>query len=394
MTRIGELGLIPPVCSVPLLLVVLLLGSSSQGFGVPLPLWGAIMLAYGACTTLYVLLLLRGRRRGRSALQLLAQGVLLPPVALAAGAPPVVAWCGLAVFVAGLALGGYEIMESQSSEGGVTASAEESPGCLETIAKVVAQLPLPVLLTDTSGVVRGVSSPMATLLEEAQPPLEGQPVENFLDIGALELSLQGKSWVQEQVPFLEEGAVLFLLSPTPQKPSEAGDRASGRGAEAVPVLDTRTGLFSEAFIAPRCEEELARDYRYRRWMTAVWLRLGLKGVVTPAEEHTVLGDFSKMVKGMIRTCDVGFVLRNGDILLILPETPLGGAQTLVRRMHEQVQALMGSLSKVGMKFQFEFKAGFYFFKGTEPLHVHSLLDSLQASLKVFSPKDGEGGGAS
>lgn len=391
--QIGELLLVPPICSVPLLVAVLLLGSSLPGSSLPLPLWGAVLLAYGACGTLYVLLMLRRRRRGRSALQLVAQGILLPPVALVAGAPPVVAWAGLAVLVAGLVLGGYDIVGSGSPE----ESAPEGafPPCLETIAKVVAQLPLPVLLTDTAGVVRGVSPPMATLLDAAEPPLEGQPVEKFLDIGALEISFEGKTWIQEQVPLLEEGAVLFLLSPASPKSAGGEERSSSRSpSEGVPLLDPQTGLFSEAFVTPRCEEEIARDYRYRRWMTAVWLRVGLKGVVTPAEEHTVLRDFAKMVKGMIRTCDVGFVLRNGDLLLLLPETPLGGAQTLVGRMYEQVQALMGQFAKVGMRFQFEFKVGFHFYKGTEPVHVHSLLDALQASLKVFSPKDGEGGAAS
>lgn len=120
----------------------------------------------------------------------------------------------------------------------------------------MAQLPLPVLLTDTSGVVGRVVS-HGDPAGEAQPPLEGQPVENFLDIGALELSLQGKSWVQEQVPFLEEGRCSFCSPPNSAKTFRAGDRASGRGAEAVPVLDTRTGAFLRGFIAPRCEEELA-----------------------------------------------------------------------------------------------------------------------------------------
>ena len=384
VAQVGDLMLIPPFCSVPILLFVLALGSPVGEAALPLPLWGGVILAYGFCSTLYVLLTLRGVRRGRGALQLMAQGILLPPSALAAGAPGVVAWAGVALLLAGLALGGLEVVSSRCAEG--SASGEESPPCLDTIAKVVGQLPLPVILSDTRGVVRGVSPAMVPLLAEVPPPLEGKFVDSFMDIGAQEVLFQGKPWLQEQVPLMEEGAVLFLLSPgRSEEPTE--DRSSGRPSEGVPLIDPRTGLFNEAFVKPRCEEEIARDYRYRRWMTGVWLRLDLRGVVSPTEERLVREDFAKLVRGMIRTCDLGFALRNGDVFLILPETPLGGAQTLVRRVYDQAMALMVGFAKTGMKFQHEFKAGFYFYKGTEALHVHTLLESLQSSLKTFSPKE-------
>lgn len=65
----------------------------------------------------------------------------------------------------------------------------------------------------------------------------------------------------------------------------------------------------------------------------------------------------------------------------------------MRRMPEQVQALMGSLSKVGMKFQFEIQGGILLLQDrTAARAAASWTPQGKASLKVFSPKDGEGGG--
>lgn len=382
MTRVGELFLIPPVLSVPLLLGVLALGEGS-GSTLPPVVWMGALGTYGTCSALYVFRLLRGQRGGGVCLQLLAQGVLLPLVALSAGSPSLVAWGGFAVFAAGLLAAVQGVLGSEMGEKPLD---QDERGPAPALVRAVAQFPLPVLLTDTAGVVRGVSPSLVELLAPTVSRIEDQPVETLLDINATEGTFRGKRWSQEQVPLLEDGGVLFVLEPSPGALAPEPERSESRES-GLALLNPQTGLFSEGFLPLRCEEELARDHRYRRWMTAILLRLSLTSVVTPAEERAVGETFGKQVKDTIRTCDVGFQLRNNDILLLLPETPLGGGQILVKRLYEQLETLMGNLAKSGMGSSYEFRVAFFFFKGTEPMHVHSLLGTLQASLKLFSEKD-------
>lgn len=96
VTRIGELGLIPPVfCAA---FTGLLWGPSSQGFGVPLPLWRPSCWPMEPAPPCMFCCCSEGDAGGGVPCNCWHRGVLLPPVALAAGAPPVVAWCGLAVW--------------------------------------------------------------------------------------------------------------------------------------------------------------------------------------------------------------------------------------------------------------------------------------------------------
>jgi hypothetical protein len=110
--------------------------------------------------------------------------------------------------------------------------------------------------------------------------------------------------------------------------------------------------------------------------------------VSEIEEKLVVEEFAKNVRENVRGCDIGFFLDDRSILLMLPETPLGGAQILAVRLGELFQNVLAVQSRMGKTIAAELLVGLHFYRGTEPLQTHSLVGMLQQSLRPFQELKG------
>jgi PAS domain-containing protein len=385
VNRFGDYVLLPPFVSFPLLLFLGVLRNAEAKVSLPAPLWGLFILAYLIGSIAYGCLRLGGRRTRLQELQLFCQGLLVAFLSLAWGVPALVTWAGVASVLVALLLSLYDVVsrpegigEVSSATGGSGWPARSSPGM--TWQTLVERTPLPVLATDKSGAVQSVSPAFAELFPSlGEQDLLSQRVERLLPLDKAEVTLNDLPWEIEQVFFPEEEVLLFFLVP----PRTAPEPAPVEDRRRRPLRDERTGLYNEAYLAIRGMEELSRDARYKRWLSAVLFKVNCAPGVSEMEEKLVMEEFAKNVRENVRGCDIGFFLDDRSILLMLPETPLGGAQILAVRLGELFQNVLAAQSRMGKTIVCELLVGLYFYRGAEPLQTHSLVGMLQQSLCPF-----------
>ncbi len=390
MNRVGDYVLVPPFVSFPLLLFLGVLRNAEARVSLPAPLWGLFLLAYLIGSIAYGSLLLSGKRTRLLQLQLFCQGLLVAFLSLAWGTPALVTWAGVASVLVALLLSLYDVVSHPEGIGEASSVTGESGGHVRSFPGVtwktlVERTPLPVLVTDKSGAVQSVSPAFADLYSSSGGEnLLAQRVERLLPLDKTEVILDDLPWEIEQVFFPEEEVLLFFLVP----PRTAPEPAPVEDRRRRPLRDERTGLYNEAYLAIRGMEELSRDARYKRWLSAVMFKVNCAPGVSEIEEKLVVEEFAKNVRENVRGCDIGFFLDDRSILLMLPETPLGGAQILAVRLGELFQNVLAVQSRMGKTIAAELLVGLHFYRGTEPLQTHSLVGMLQQSLRPFQELKG------
>lgn len=390
MNRVGDYVLVPPFVSFPLLLFLGVLRNAEARVSLPAPLWGLFLLAYLIGSIAYGSLLLSGKRTRLLQLQLFCQGLLVAFLSLAWGTPALVTWAGVASVLVALLLSLYDVVSHPEGIGEASSVTGESGGHVRSFPGVtwktlVERTPLPVLVTDKSGAVQSVSPAFADLYSSSGGEnLLAQRVERLLPLDKTEVILDDLPWEIEQVFFPEEEVLLFFLVP----PRTAPEPAPVEDRRRRPLRDERTGLYNEAYLAIRGLEELSRDARYKRWLSAVMFKVNCAPGVSEIEEKLVVEEFAKNVRENVRGCDIGFFLDDRSILLMLPETPLGGAQILAVRLGELFQNVLAVQSRMGKTIAAELLVGLHFYRGTEPLQTHSLVGMLQQSLRPFQELKG------
>ena len=390
MNRVGDYVLVPPFVSFPLLLFLGVLRNAEARVSLPAPLWGLFLLAYLIGSIAYGSLLLSGKRTRLLQLQLFCQGLLVAFLSLAWGTPALVTWAGVASVLVALLLSLYDVVSHPEGIGEASSVTGESGGHVRSFPGVtwktlVERTPLPVLVTDKSGAVQSVSPAFADLYSSSGGEnLLAQRVERLLPLDKTEVILDDLPWEIEQVFFPEEEVLLFFLVP----PRTAPEPAPVEDRRRRPLRDERTGLYNEAYLAIRGMEELSRDARYKRWLSAVLFKVNCAPGVSEIEEKLVVEEFAKNVRENVRGCDIGFFLDDRSILLMLPETPLGGAQILAVRLGELFQNVLAVQSRMGKTIAAELLVGLHFYRGTEPLQTHSLVGMLQQSLRPFQELKG------
>lgn len=384
-SRFGDYVSLPPFVSFPLLLLLGMLRNAETRVSLPASLWGLFFLAYLIGSVAYGCLLLKGRRTPLLRLQLFCQGILVIFLSSAWGVPALVTWAGVASVLVALLLSLYDMVSRPEGLGEASYATGETGGDVRPSAgmtwrTLIERTPLPVVAANKSGAVQSVSPAFAELYPSlSREGLLSQSVEQLLPLEKTEVTLKDLPWEIEQVFFPEEEVVLFFLVP----PRNAPEVSSVEDRRRRPLRDERTGLYNEAYLAIRGMEELSRDARYKRWLSAVLFKVNSAPGVSEMEEKLVVEEFARTVRENIRGCDIGFFLDDRSILLLLPETPLGGAQVLVMRLGELFQNVLAAQSRLGKTIVAELLVGLHFYRGTEPLQTHSLVGMLRQSLRPF-----------
>lgn len=98
------------------------------------------------------------------------------------------------------------------------------------------------------------------------------------------------------------------------------------------ITDRRSGLFSSSFFHARLKEEIARSERYRHFLSLILIR------IEPAEKDSTQNRLESLRRigrqislCLIRKSDVLAAFRQGQIVIILPETDPDGARAVMQR---------------------------------------------------------------
>lgn len=111
--------------------------------------------------------------------------------------------------------------------------------------------------------------------------------------------------------------------------------------EEVSMIDMRTGMYNRRFLLTRLREALSATRRYGRPLTLCVFRIeGYDALVQELGDDRVghvIEALSDTLAASLRSADVQAWIATSEFALLLPETPLEGAQRVVDRVEQQVQ---------------------------------------------------------
>lgn len=320
---------LPPVVAVPTILIAWYFGSPSAAEPVDASLWGLTGLLFFILTILYVLFILQGRTTGFLSVQLIAQGLLLCPLALSFGAR-MLQWLGVTLAVCGavvlVAIYYYSPAgphpDESAENGGGTGSGSE--------------LPVPFAVTDSSGHILSISDALLEIAGVSRETALSSDITLFLIPGEDTATLGEKAWTVSQYP-MKDDRFYFQLEPRtlsdisqPPQPADA-------------FVDPLTSLNTYEYAMRRLEEELYCVRRYDHFLSAALIRFAFPPSLDsdPGVDEGFRA-WCRAVRNVLRASDLAFLLGPRDAFLILPETDGDAAEAVIAKLETLIPTLSSS----------------------------------------------------
>jgi PAS domain-containing protein len=378
--------LFPPVISIFLLIPTALFHNREQAVDIPAVIWGATIAAYLCFCCLSAFFISRNDREHNIGVALLSQGMLLMVVSLRAGSP-LLAWLGLVSFVIGLTLSFYYTTNERDVGDSTDSNRVEADNneIRERIDSLVEKLALPMCITDAKGMVIGVTSKFCEATGKSEEDLTGEVVSEILPLDQDTVVFDSGMWWISQI---KEGArYYFSLLPTEDcKPASEQHIASA--PEGVSIYDPETGLCVEEYRLIRGPQEISRSQRYKRSVSGILIELmfnpGKDVNLSEQQKHMMFVAFGTRIRHALRIPDCGFLLPDNRIQLILPETPIGGAKTLLSRLLTLPQDIFDDAIREAV--HPKVKAGVFFYNGTTKMEYGIFSAALEEDF--LKSKDG------
>lgn len=315
---------LPPVVAIPTVLIARSLGSPSASGPVDASLWGLTLLLFVVLTVLYVLFVLQGVRAGTLPVQLIAQGMLLCPLAISFGAR-MLQWVGVTLAVCGAVVLVAIYYRHRPHKAG---PAEAPGGDMQG-----SDLPIPFAITDQNGHILSVSDALLELAGLSREAALAADITLILTPGEETATVGNKAWNVSQYPMKDDR---FYFQLDPKTLSEV--QQSPRPAEAF--VDPLTSLHTYDYAMRRLGEELYRVRRYGHFLAAALMRFTFPPASDsdPGVEEAFCA-YCHALRVSLRTSDIAFLSGPHDIFLLLPETDADAAEAVVAKL----DALMGTL---------------------------------------------------
>ncbi|MCF7935933.1 MAG: diguanylate cyclase [Synergistales bacterium] len=390
MSLSARIASLPPLISIVIAVVLLVLGDARSAEGLPAGMWAALMVLYILLTGLYVpLSALPDMQLSVASIQALCQGFTVLALALQFGLPAMVPWTGVALIAVGAATGGGAVQHALALKTKLQrnlqhAKQEEPAAQPPAETEAATGCPFPVIEVGGDNTVTEANDAFLGLLGIDRTAVQGQEVDMLLPQDTTRISLGGQDF--RILHWEGQGRRLYCLLPAESLP-EQGEPAEARQEQprqgkTIVVEDPETGLFTEEYLQIQGPFELARAERYRRWLSAVLIaityRKGEGGVPTDADRKDVLVTFSQALLAELRDTDLTFRLSNDTILFFLLETSQNGAKSFAKH-------LRGLFGQVIQKKQHllalepALEIGIHYYSGNEPLKMEGLMEYLQVS---------------
>lgn len=291
---------LPPVVAVLTALIVGAMGSSDTGT-VDASLWGLVGLVFIVLTVLYSLFIRRRFYSGLIPVQLVAQGILICPLALRFGAQ-MLQWVGVLMTVCGsiiLLLLFYE---------------DRFPGALSA-QKEKNNLPLPFAITDRTGRILSISDSLLALLDMSRDVALRGNITSCLRVkeGTRDtVVLKDRTWRITQRS-MKGNSLYFQLD---EKTASSG----GAGAGADAFTDFTTKFHTLEYALQRLDEELHRVQRYRCRLAVLLLHVTFPDTPKIGEaEMEGFRAYCQTIQSRLRKTDIACLLASCNILIIAPE---------------------------------------------------------------------------
>jgi PAS domain-containing protein len=370
--------LFPPVISLLLLAPTALLHNRESAVRVPPVIWGAVIAAYICFCCLSAFFISKKDGTHSTAVSFLSQGLLLTVMALQSGSV-LLSWIGLILFVIGLALsffyatnGVESIREDTSSQHG------NNDDVRERVDSLLSKLPLPVCVTDAKGIIVGSTPGFCEAAGVNAEEVQGEVISEVLPLDQDTVTFDSGKWWISQV---KEGArYYFSLLPTQDcKPANQAEAAAPIQPRGIDVFDPETGLCVDEYRMVRGPQEISRSQRYKRSIAGILLELTFNpsmGIILSGEQqHMLFVAFASRVRQALRIPDCGFILPGERIQLLLPETPLAGAKTLLGRLVTLPQDVFDDAIRDAARPKV--KAGIFFYNGTTKMEYNIFSAALE-----------------
>ena len=106
--------------------------------------------------------------------------------------------------------------------------------------------------------------------------------------------------------------------------------------EVFDAIDISTGLYAAGFMKYKAKSDIESVNRGRRKLSAVLLKLtfppGVESSISEDERKLSEVIFGRVVGKSIRVCDSGYRTSDGEVLLIMPDTPNSGSKVVISRI--------------------------------------------------------------
>jgi len=309
---------IPPITAIFTILAAGLL-STGIPISVDPAIWGLVVLMFVLLTVLYGIFIKRDFLSGLFPVQLIAQGILLCPLALRMGGN-MLQWVGVLLAICGAVVLVALYYRPQAELG---------------LPYVMPQteldaLPLPFAITDDKGYIISASDFLLRLLQKTRAAINGKKINSLLSLDTETASVGGKEWKILRTP-MEDGTQYFQLEEVRDAPVTLPLNFSDD------FVDSATSLYNRSYAVKRVEEELYRIYRYKRWMSAALLRVLFQENEASSssnvkKEDEIFNAYCRFINSSTRETDISCLVGPTDILLVMPETQLEGAQDVVGKL--------------------------------------------------------------
>ena len=358
---------VPPAVAV---FTILTAGLFPSGPAIPVDpaIWGLVVLMFVLLTVLYGIFIKQQFIRGLFPVQLIAQGLLLCPLSLRMGAPAfswigvLLAICGAVVLVALY----HRAHHDQQSARYMTPQPE------------LDALPLPFVITDSAGHVTSASDFLLQLLQKPRSAVNGEKIDTILPFDKETITIGGREWRILQTP-MDDGTHYFQLE-------ESRDvTVTVPTSSDNDFIDSDTSLYNRSYAIRRVEEELYRVHRYKRWMSAALLRVDFQAneassAYSAKKEDDVFNAYCRFIRASIRETDISCLVGLRDILVVMPETELDGAQDVMGKLLDITVHLKEETQQIGGAV--EVHGGIAFFNASsEPIDFDRVLEKLDESMK-------------
>lgn len=337
--------LIPPIPTFIISLYLAFFSRSYRRIDLDVALWIFIALLYLAISIVYVICISRNFKKNLIPLQMLAQGLALLVLPMAMGAPYGISWIGIAFMTIGiisitnLLLKWIRGRSPKSDNTNVIHPEEENTSDI-----LVKNLPFPALVSDNEGNILNLNKEMCELLKIDKNELFSQDLNRIFPSDMQEIKTDDKKWIIRRKEYSKNLNLLYLTETTEENPDPLKDTG---------IIDVETGLLSRNISDIVITAELKRSFRYRRWLSVIFLRIVSKSNPETVNEcpEAIGIEYGKFLKSQLRECDMAFRINTGTYLLLLPETPGVGAKNTLKKLKklpEELQNIMLSVIPDGI----------------------------------------------
>ena len=367
----------PPVLSFVFLIITAALRDRTAAITLPSAVWGMTIAAYICLCALSIVNIARREDKYNFGIFSLTQGLIISVMSVQFGVR-FMSWIGLILFLLGLMLVFfYATQGTMTVETVPIVSSEDSAGPFERADSLIEKLALPICYTDNTGAIAAATTSFCETLGLDEDDLLGRAINNFLPIDGEEAVLKSGKW---KIAQRKEGSrYYFSLTPIYEEKTTAPQAVEP--LSGILVYDKITGLYTDDYRKIRGPEEVSRAQRYKRPLSGLLLSLTFEpsSTVKMTKEQEAMLDnaFKSRVQAALRTTDCGFLMSDGRMQVLLPETPQGGAKTLLSRIITMPQDIFDEdiRSAVNPKVI----GGLFFYNGTSRMEYGIFSAALEES---------------